>query len=54
MFVADHGKNLRHGVVYTFYAAVPAWMVGACRELVYTYKLIDGCRKLCAKLESVV
>ena len=34
--VADHGWQLRHGVVYTFNAPVAARVVGACHEFVYT------------------
>ena len=54
VFVADHGYHLCHDVVYTFDAAVPARVVGVCREFVYTQMFVDGCRKLCAELESVV
>ena len=54
VFVTDHGKHLCHGVVYTFDDAVPARVVGACRELGYTQKFVDDCRKLCAELEFVV
>ena len=54
VFVADHGQHLCHGVVYAFDTAVPARVVGARREFVYTQKFVDSCCQLCAELESVV
>ena len=53
VFVADHGQRLCHGVTYAFDSPLPARVVGACREFVYTQEFVDGCRDLCAELKSV-
>ena len=52
--VADHDQHLCHGVVYAFDTPVTVRVVGACREFVYTQEFVNGCRELCAELESVV
>ena len=31
VFVANHGRHLRHGVIYAFYSPVTTRVEGACR-----------------------
>lgn len=34
VFITDHGKHLRHGIIGTLHAMIAARVIGACREFV--------------------
>ena len=52
VLVADHGQHLCHGLVYAFDTPVTGRVIGACREFVYIQEFVNGCRELCAELQS--
>ena len=49
VFVADHGQRLCHGVIYAFDSPLPARVVGACREFVYTPRSLETAVAICAQ-----